>query len=137
VSYKNEFSYLVSWWRIVAVVTVVVVSLSCPYICLWRSVRPWRVHLDIYIYNRNAGPHTYQTTPDSAEQNAADILETVELEIGVDVVLDATGAEPCMNCGILVLASGGTFVQVGLGKPNPSWSWRLPDSDRAARLSSD
>ncbi|GFG07273.1 probable D-xylulose reductase A [Aspergillus udagawae] len=64
--------------------------------------------------------HTYQMTPESPEQNAEDILNTVELEIGADVVLDATGAEPCMNCGIHVLASGGTFVQVGLGKPNPS-----------------
>ncbi|RHZ59277.1 NAD(P)-dependent alcohol dehydrogenase [Aspergillus thermomutatus] len=64
--------------------------------------------------------HTYQMTSESPEQNAADIIKTVELEIGADVVLDATGAEPCMNCGILVLASGGTFVQVGLGKPNPS-----------------
>jgi L-iditol 2-dehydrogenase len=64
--------------------------------------------------------HTYQMTPESPEHNAEDILNAVELEIGADVVLDATGAEPCMNCGIHVLASGGTFVQVGLGKPNPS-----------------
>ncbi|RLL94296.1 hypothetical protein CFD26_101326 [Aspergillus turcosus] len=58
--------------------------------------------------------HTYQMTSESPERNAADILRTVALELGADVVLDATGAEPCMNCGILVLGSGGTFVQTSI-----------------------
>lgn len=38
-------------------------------------------------------------------------------DTGADVVLDASGAQPCLTCGIEVLAPGGTFVQVGLGKP--------------------
>jgi L-iditol 2-dehydrogenase len=64
--------------------------------------------------------HTYQMTSESPEQNAADIMRTRALETGADVVLDTTGAETCINCGILALASGATFVQVGLGTPNPS-----------------
>ncbi|KAL3445542.1 chaperonin 10-like protein [Aspergillus insuetus] len=64
--------------------------------------------------------HTHLTTSESVEQNAQDILNTAGLELGADIVLDATGAEPCMNTGIHALASGGTFVQVGLGRPNPS-----------------
>ncbi|KAF7121773.1 hypothetical protein CNMCM5793_009326 [Aspergillus hiratsukae] len=69
---------------------------------------------------RYGATHSYQMTSESPEQNAVNIVRTGALEEGADVVLDATGAEPCMNCGILVLGSGGTFVQVGLGKPNPS-----------------
>ncbi|KAL4876382.1 chaperonin 10-like protein [Aspergillus karnatakaensis] len=64
--------------------------------------------------------HTHQTTSDSPEQNAQDILDVAGLELGADIVLDATGAEPCINSGIHALTPGGTFVQVGLGRPNPS-----------------
>ncbi|KAL4925641.1 NAD(P)-dependent alcohol dehydrogenase [Aspergillus undulatus] len=64
--------------------------------------------------------HTHQSTGQSAQQNAEDILATAGLDIGANVVLDATGAEPCLNAGIHALAPGGTFVQVGLGRPNPS-----------------
>lgn len=35
---------------------------------------------------------------------------------GVDVVLEATGAEACVQMGIHALSPGGTFIQVGLGK---------------------
>ncbi|KAK8235087.1 chaperonin 10-like protein [Phyllosticta capitalensis] len=34
---------------------------------------------------------------------------------GVDVVLEATGAEACVQTGIHALSPGGTFIQVGLG----------------------
>ncbi|RHZ59003.1 hypothetical protein CDV55_105524 [Aspergillus turcosus] len=67
------------------------------------------------VFGESTGAtHTYQMTSESPERNAADILRTVALELGADVVLDATGAEPCMNCGILVLGSGGTFVQTSI-----------------------
>ncbi|KAJ6183958.1 hypothetical protein N7519_005259 [Penicillium mononematosum] len=64
--------------------------------------------------------HTYQMSTEAADKNAADLLAMAGLDDGVDIALDATGAEPCLNCGILALTQGGTFVQVGLGKPNPS-----------------
>ncbi|KAE8154080.1 chaperonin 10-like protein [Aspergillus avenaceus] len=54
----------------------------------------------------------------SAEENAGALAEMHGFEDGADVVLDATGAAPCLNCGIHVLARGGTFVQVGLGRPS-------------------
>ncbi|KAJ5497404.1 hypothetical protein N7463_009391 [Penicillium fimorum] len=63
--------------------------------------------------------HTYQMSDETADKNAADLLAAAGLD-GADIALDATGAEPCLNCGILALAQGGTFIQVGLGKPNPS-----------------
>lgn len=36
---------------------------------------------------------------------------------GFDVVIDATGVESCITCGVHALARGATFVQVGLGRP--------------------
>jgi L-iditol 2-dehydrogenase len=60
---------------------------------------------------------TYKMSDGTVEENAVDLLETVGWD-GADIVLDATGAEACLNCGILALVQGGTFVQVGLGKPN-------------------
>ncbi|KAL3477567.1 chaperonin 10-like protein [Aspergillus californicus] len=59
----------------------------------------------------------------SVEENVQGLLAVVGGQQGggaVDIVLDATGAEPCVNCGLLALSPGGTFVQVGLGKPNLS-----------------
>ncbi|OQE04400.1 hypothetical protein PENVUL_c033G00540 [Penicillium vulpinum] len=64
--------------------------------------------------------HTYQMSAETAEKNAADLLAAAGLHNGADIALDATGAEPCLNCGIFALAQGGTFIQVGLGKPNLS-----------------
>ncbi|KAK8858800.1 hypothetical protein IAR55_003030 [Kwoniella newhampshirensis] len=40
---------------------------------------------------------------------------------GVDVVVEASGAEPCMHAGIEILHTGGTYVQAGLGKPITSF----------------
>lgn len=79
------------------------------------------VVLDRLVFSRKFGAtYTYQMTSESMEQNAADLLAAAGVQAGVDIVLDATGAEPCLNCGILALAPGGTFVQVGLGKPSLS-----------------
>jgi L-iditol 2-dehydrogenase len=64
--------------------------------------------------------HTYQMSSEPADKNAAELLASAGLHAGADIALDATGAEPCLNCGILALTQGGTFVQVGLGKPNLS-----------------
>ncbi|KAH8434021.1 NAD(P)-dependent alcohol dehydrogenase [Aspergillus melleus] len=64
--------------------------------------------------------HTHQMTSETADKNAADLLTAAGLLDGADIALDATGAEPCLNCGILSLTQGGSFVQVGLGKPNLS-----------------
>ena len=57
------------------------------------------------------------SSSDSAEETSQKILEAHSLPSdGADVVLEATGAEPCIEAGIHVLRSGGTFVQAGLGK---------------------
>ncbi|KAG9553164.1 GroES-like protein, partial [Aureobasidium melanogenum] len=50
--------------------------------------------------------------------NAAAIIERFHLDRGADIVIEASGAEPCVQMGIHVLAPGGTYVQTGCGKPN-------------------
>jgi D-xylulose reductase len=64
-----------------------------------------------------ASSDTFQTKKGaSAEEMARDIKEQFSVLEGVDAVLEATGVESCIEAGIHVLRSGGTFVQAGIGK---------------------
>lgn len=79
------------------------------------------VVLDRLVFSQKFGvTQTYQMTPEPIDSNTTQLLAAAGVQSGIDIVLDATGAEPCLNCGILALAPGGTFVQVGLGKPSLS-----------------
>jgi D-xylulose reductase len=51
-----------------------------------------------------------------SEKIAALIKEQFNLGEGADVVLECTGAEPCIQAGINVAKKGGTYVQAGMGK---------------------
>lgn len=53
---------------------------------------------------------------DSPEETARNIKNVYALDEGPDVVLEATGAEICIDVGIQLLRRGGTFIQTGLGK---------------------
>lgn len=53
-----------------------------------------------------------------AEKVAAEIKRQFELGEGADVVLECTGAEPCIQAGIYSAKKGGTYVQTGMGKEN-------------------
>ncbi|PYH88514.1 putative sorbitol/xylitol dehydrogenase [Aspergillus ellipticus CBS 707.79] len=72
------------------------------------------------VARKHGATHTYLMSSESPEENAATLLAAAGLGEGADVVLDATGAEPCMNCGLHAVAPGGAFVQVGLGRSNVS-----------------
>lgn len=52
----------------------------------------------------------------SAEENAKEVVKRFGLGGGADVVLEATGAEPCICAGVYVLRPGGRYVQGGLGQ---------------------
>jgi D-xylulose reductase len=52
----------------------------------------------------------------SAETTAQSMKDLYSLDEGAHAVIEATGAEPCIDAGIHVLRCGGTFVQAGLGK---------------------
>lgn len=53
-----------------------------------------------------------------AEKVAAEIKQHFDLGEGADVVLECTGAEPCIQAGIYSAKKGGTYVQTGMGKEN-------------------
>jgi L-iditol 2-dehydrogenase len=65
-----------------------------------------------------AATATYRMEDKSPEDNATSIMTTSQLSEGADVVIDATGAESCIRCGVHALRRGGTFVQTGLGASN-------------------
>jgi L-iditol 2-dehydrogenase len=60
--------------------------------------------------------HVYEMQKTSCQENAAQLLESSG-QSGSDIVIDATGAQPCIETGIEVLKRGGVFVQAGLGQP--------------------
>ncbi|KAF2093047.1 GroES-like protein [Rhizodiscina lignyota] len=55
---------------------------------------------------------------EASEKIAAMIKEKCGLGDGADVVLECTGAEPCIQAGVFAARKGGTYVQAGMGKEN-------------------
>lgn len=64
---------------------------------------------------------TFQMLPSSTDTNAEALLASAKLAGGADIVIDATGAQPCIECGVHCLKRGGTFIQAGLGAPQISF----------------
>lgn len=59
-----------------------------------------------------AATHTIVSQRESAQDAAARIIKSCDLGSGADVVIDASGAEPCIQTSIYVLRTGGRYVQV-------------------------
>jgi len=56
----------------------------------------------------------------SAEENAQNLIKECNLGLGADVIIDASGAEPCIQTAIHALRMGGTYVQVSRPTLNSS-----------------
>jgi D-xylulose reductase len=55
--------------------------------------------------------------PIAHAEKVAEVLKKEHgLEHGADVVLECSGAEPCVQMGVFVAKDGGTYVQAGMGK---------------------
>lgn len=65
---------------------------------------------------KHLGVSTFLPSKVSHEENANRLKEENELIAGADVVLEASGVEPSIHSGIHSLRTGGTYVQVGMGK---------------------
>ncbi|RCI12697.1 hypothetical protein L249_0669 [Ophiocordyceps polyrhachis-furcata BCC 54312] len=63
-----------------------------------------------------AATHAYLARDVGPEENAAAIRELAGLRQGVDVVIDASGAEASIRTGIQLVRMGGVYVQVGMGR---------------------
>lgn len=66
---------------------------------------------------RSGATDTFRMPSQSPESNAQELCIAAKLGEGADVVIDATGVESCIECGIHSLKRGGTFIQAGLGSP--------------------
>jgi L-iditol 2-dehydrogenase len=64
------------------------------------------------------GAQTYKMQQQPCEENAKSIISEYGIPAGADVVIDATGVESCIGCGIYAIKKGGTFIQAGLGASN-------------------
>lgn len=54
---------------------------------------------------------------ESPEVTASQLQDTFEMLGGCHTVIEASGAESCMQTGIHVLGLGGSYIQTGIGKP--------------------
>ncbi|KAF2201633.1 GroES-like protein [Delitschia confertaspora ATCC 74209] len=65
-----------------------------------------------------AATHSFRSQRESAEESAKRLIRECELGAGADVIIDASGAEVCIQTAIHALRTGGTYVQGGMGKPD-------------------
>lgn len=65
-----------------------------------------------------AATNKFSSARVSAEENAKNLIKDCDLGAGADVIIDASGAEPCIQTAIHALRMGGTYVQGGMGKPD-------------------
>ncbi|GAB7353252.1 hypothetical protein MBLNU459_g3762t1 [Dothideomycetes sp. NU459] len=63
-----------------------------------------------------AATHAFRAQRESAEASAARLIDECGLGLGADAVIDASGAEVCIQTSIHALRTGGTYVQGGMGK---------------------
>lgn len=65
-------------------------------------------------------PKEGESKVDASVRNARDLIESIGDDVlakeGFDLVLECTGAEPCIQTGIWALRPKGRFVQVGMGR---------------------
>ncbi|KAI0888389.1 GroES-like protein [Annulohypoxylon maeteangense] len=71
---------------------------------------------DVFVPERPSGP--VANSVDASRKMAEQIVDKFALGDGADVVLECTGAEPCVQAGVFATRKGGTYVQAGLGKEN-------------------
>ena len=71
-----------------------------------KFAQSW-VHGGCEIFNPDRVP---------AQETSELIMQKFGLPEGADVVIEATGAEPCIQAGIHICRRGGTYVQAGMGR---------------------
>jgi D-xylulose reductase len=74
------------------------------------------------------GTGTYVSQRIAAEENAKKIIEQFDLGEGADAVIDATGAEPCIQTCVHVLRKGGTYCQAGMVSTFHGGWYHLPNN---------
>ncbi|GJC81396.1 putative D-xylulose reductase A [Colletotrichum liriopes] len=70
------------------------------------------------VYVSKKLPGAPEDPVEAARAVGEKIVREYGLGDGVDVVLECTGAEPCIQAGVFAAKKGGTYVQAGMGKEN-------------------
>jgi D-xylulose reductase len=68
-----------------------------------------------------AATHVFRSQRVGPQENAKLLTDECDLGLGADAIIDATGAEPCIQTAIHAVRTGGTYVQGGMGKPDINW----------------
>lgn len=68
-----------------------------------------------------AATAAFRSQKESVEESAARLIKECDLGDGADVIIDASGAEVCIQTAVHALRVGGTYVQGGMGKPEITW----------------
>ncbi|KAI1458817.1 GroES-like protein [Annulohypoxylon moriforme] len=71
---------------------------------------------DVYVPDRPSAPAI--NSMNASQELAQKISNKFFLGDGADVVLECSGAESCIQAGVLATRKGGTYVQAGLGREN-------------------
>jgi D-xylulose reductase len=70
------------------------------------------------VYVNKTRPAEGADPVEAARAVGEKILAEFGLGEGADVVLECTGAEPCIQAGVFAARKGGMYVQAGMGKEN-------------------
>lgn len=70
------------------------------------------------VYVNNTKPAEGEDPVDAARAVGEKIVAEYGVGEGFDVVLECTGAEPCIQAGIFAARKGGMYVQAGMGREN-------------------
>ncbi|KAF2470958.1 GroES-like protein [Lindgomyces ingoldianus] len=65
-----------------------------------------------------AATAAFRSRKESPDESAKRLIQECDLGPGADVIIDASGAEVCIQTAIHALRMGGTYVQGGMGKPD-------------------
>lgn len=68
-----------------------------------------------------AATDAFRSKKESPQDSAKRMISDLNLGPGVDVAIDASGAEVCIQTSIHALRMGGTYVQAGMGKDEITW----------------
>ncbi|KAI1141449.1 GroES-like protein [Hypoxylon sp. FL0543] len=71
---------------------------------------------EVFVPEWSSSPSVDPVEP--SRRMAELILSQSGLGDGADIVLECTGAEPCIQAGVFATKKGGTYVQAGMGKEN-------------------
>ena len=63
----------------------------------------------------------FRSQKESAADSAKRLISETGLGTGADVIIDASGAEICIQTAIHAIRTGGTYVQAGMGKDEITW----------------